>query len=177
MSKTALEQIGGVPVVGTWRLDPSASLVEFRGKHLWRLLTVTGHFGGLEGSATIGADGSAAGTLVVDATTLDTGNAKRDDGLKDKEFFDANEYGAITFECTGVAAEADGTLSVGGRLTVRGQTRDVKLVVSVREAVAQRVVLTTDVVIDRAEFGMGKNPLGMAPTRTPIHVEACFVKS
>ena len=83
---------------GRYLLDPASSTVTLRHKTFWGLKTVPGGFGGLRASGEIAADGTAHGTLAIDAASLDTKHAKRDEHLRSAHFFDVEQHPEITFE-------------------------------------------------------------------------------
>ena len=57
---------------GTWNLDIDQTSIEFHTKAMW-ILNVKGTAKALSGIATIDADGSVHGKLVIDATSINTG--------------------------------------------------------------------------------------------------------
>src|SRR5258708_7065005 len=117
--------------VGTWTLDPSATLIELHTKAMWGLAKVTGHFTAVEGAALVGSDGDVSGTLVIDAASVNTGNAKRDEHLRTKDFFEVDTHPTLVYAVSAVTPAADGTLAVSGTFTVHGQTRPLDLVATV----------------------------------------------
>ena len=113
-----------------WTLDPSHTIVEFSAKHLM-ITTVKGRFTGVEG--VIRADeqnpANSSVEVTIDATTLTTGDERRDGHLRSADFFDVENHPTITFKSTRVEPR-DGNatrLRIVGDLTVRGTTREVVL--------------------------------------------------
>ncbi|MFB7510289.1 YceI family protein, partial [Streptomyces broussonetiae] len=86
---------------GTWQLDPSASAVSLRHKTMWGLVTVKGAFTAVSGAGEVRPDGSATGTVTLEAASLDTKHAKRDTHLRSADFFDADQHPEITFAVRG----------------------------------------------------------------------------
>jgi YceI-like domain len=80
---------------GRWRLDPRRSSVEFRARHFWGLGTVEGHFDGYEGRLELSAD--PAIELTIDASSVQSGNPKRDRHLRSADFFDAGNHARVRF--------------------------------------------------------------------------------
>ncbi|PAP78698.1 hypothetical protein BSZ37_08110 [Rubrivirga marina] len=112
---------------GTYAIDPAHSRAEFRVRHLG-ISTVTGRFGDVSGTFTVGDDlGTLDATAVIDATTIDTGNEQRDGHLQSPDFFDVAQYPEITFQSTEVRPAEDGGFILVGDLTMHGVTRPVEL--------------------------------------------------
>ena len=110
---------------GTWAIDPSHSSIEFVARHLM-VTKVRGRFGGLDGTVTIAADPlQSSAHAKVDAHSVDSGDAKRDEHLRSADFFDADRYPTIEFQSTGVEARGDGRYTLRGDLTVHGVTKPV----------------------------------------------------
>src|SRR5690348_7090341 len=108
---------------GTWQLDPAASTVGLRHKTMWGLVTVKGTFTAVSGRGEVRPDGSATGTVTLDAASLDTKSAKRDTHLRSADFFDADHHPEITLAVRGAdRLDGDG-VRVTGQLTVRGISR------------------------------------------------------
>ena len=118
-----------VPTAGIYTLDPVHTFVEFSAQHLV-VGRVRGRFERLSGTVTI-ADEPTASTLDVDidAASLTTLLAMRDDDLRSAGFLDVVNFPRITYRSTQVAARPTGEWNVLGDLTVRGITLPVLLVV------------------------------------------------
>ena len=71
---------------GAWRLDPARSSVAFHVRHFYGLMTVKGEFADYDGTLDLGA--TPAVELTLQATSLDTKLAKRDEHLRSEDFFD-----------------------------------------------------------------------------------------
>ena len=83
----------------TWKLDPSHSKASFKVRHLM-ISNVSGRFGKLEG--TVQGDPakpeSAVVNATIDAASIDTDDAKRDEHLRSADFFEVAKYPTITFK-------------------------------------------------------------------------------
>lgn len=64
-----------------------------------------------------------------------------------------------------------------GTLTVAGQARQLTLSARVTEATGEAITLAADADIDRADFGMRWNQLGMIKGKAHVSVIARFVKT
>lgn len=54
---------------GTWQLDRTATTVALKHKTMWGLVTVKGAFATVDGQGEVRADGSAVGTVTLDAAS------------------------------------------------------------------------------------------------------------
>lgn len=146
---------------GVWQLDQATSTIAIRHRSIWGLVTVNGTFTSFSGQGEVLADGTTRGTLVVDAASLDTKNAKRDQHLRSAEFFDVDRNPTITFSAHSVVPGANQSVQVNGQLTVRGVTRPLALTATVTDSSADAVTLTAEFTVDREQFEMTWNQLGM----------------
>jgi polyisoprenoid-binding protein YceI len=166
------------PLAGpaSWQLDPAGSSAAIRHKTIWGLVTVRGSFTGIRGTGQIHADGSASGRIEIDAASIDTKNAKRDTHLRSADFFHADAHPQIVAEIGPVTRLDDEHAAVAGTLTVNGITRPVHLTAKLTEATDQAVTLQAETEIDRADFGMTWNQLGMVKGNAAVSVIARFTR-
>jgi polyisoprenoid-binding protein YceI len=128
---TSTIQIPGF-TAGQWTIDQAHSHIGFAVKHMM-VSKVRGQFGTFSGDITLGADPLHSNvTVVIDAESLDTNNAGRDDHLRQPDFFDVATHPQITFQSTGVRP-GDGAYLIDGTLTLRGITKPVTLTVDTPE--------------------------------------------
>ncbi len=165
-----------------WTLDAARSSVTLRHKTMWGLGTVRGAFGDLAGSAEIGADGSARGRLEIGAASLDTGNAKRDKHLRSADFFNADAHPHIVADLqradlAGHTGQAGDTVTVTGQLTVAGVTRPLTFTATLAEVTESALTLRAEAEVDRAEFGLTWNQLGMLRGPAALSVLARFTRA
>ena len=146
---------------GTWNVDPSHSSVEFQVKHMG-LATVKGFFSEFTGSLEVAEDGRVSASGSVQAASLNTRNAQRDEHLRSPDFFDVENNPELRFESTGVEQVDGETYRITGDLTIRGTTREVVLE-GVTTGVDQdpwgntRVGLEVVGQIDRSDYGLNWN--------------------
>jgi len=97
MSSASDESARAIAALGTgdWRLDPARSSVEFHVRHFYSLMTVKGHFDRYQGTLDLGSE--PAEQLSIDASSLDTKNAKRDEHLRSADFFDVEHHPQVRF--------------------------------------------------------------------------------
>jgi polyisoprenoid-binding protein YceI len=159
---------------GDWTLAPGHSSARLSTRSMWGLAPVKGTFTRLSGAATVFSDGKVRGTLAVDASSLSTRNRIRDKHLHSADFLDTDNHPAITFTVTRLDT-AGGQLTAYGTLTVRGTTRPVAVPLQVTAA-GRQVELTGTLTIDRSEFGLTWNQMGMASMKNRLTVTAVFTR-
>lgn len=160
---------------GAWVLDPAGSTAAFASKTFWGLATVRGTFGAMSGSGTVAEDGTISGEITLDASKLDTGNAKRDEHLRSKDFFNTGQYPSVILKVS--SAKRTGDIVEGsGTIEAAGQTRP--LAVTARAVTgADSVTLTAEVTVDHRALGMTWNQLGMLAGVAKGSVTAKFVRA
>ena len=165
MDVSTLHTAESVSAPGTvWTIDPVHSTIGFSIKHM-AVATVRGRFGSFRGSIRFDADRPAAASVEVeiDAASIDTGIAFRDEHLRSADFFDVTAYPTIAFRSTRIEVvdplKRDRWIVVGD-LTMSGVTCSVELAVEQMgngpelwdvEAVSFRATAT----ISRKDFGLG----------------------
>jgi polyisoprenoid-binding protein YceI len=178
MSDSTSEPVDPAPsadLVGRWVLDPARSTIGFRHKTMWGMATVKGTFATAEASGEVAPDGTVGGVLTIDAASLETGNAPRDKHLRGPEFFDAEHHPGIVFTVGQVVRESKETVQVTGELAVAGTSRPLSFPATARYG-AETVTLTAALPVDRADFGLTWNRLGMLTGQTDVDVSACFTR-
>ncbi len=160
---------------GSWQLDPAATTVELHTKAMWGLATVKAVFKAVDGGGTVGADGSVAGTIVIDASSVDTKNKTRDKHLRSGDFFEVEKYPTITYTVTGAGPATDKRVTVTGTLTMHGESRPLDVPVTVTEAGPDKVLVTGEFEIDRSKWGLTWAKMG-ARLINQISVAAVFTK-
>ncbi|MFE9444035.1 YceI family protein [Streptomyces sp. NPDC006602] len=162
---------------GTWQLDRTASTVALKHKTMWGLVTVKGTFSGFAGQGEVRPDGSAVGTLTLDAASLDTKNAKRDTHLRSADFFDVDNHPEITLTVRSAELRDDKTVHIVGQLTARGISRPLTFTASLVEADAEALTLNAEFTVDRDQFGMGWNQMGMIRGATTVTTTLRFSRT
>lgn len=112
-----------------WSIDQSHSEIEFKVKHLM-IAHIKGSFKKFDASIyTNGKDFSTAEIdLWIDASSINTGDKKRDEHLKSADFFDVKNHKQITFTSSTIGkSDSDNNHELWGELTIKGITKNVKL--------------------------------------------------
>jgi polyisoprenoid-binding protein YceI len=125
MSTTQTTSIPGY-VAGTWAIDPVHSEVGFTVRHMM-VSKVRGRFTRFDGQFVTGADPlESSVTATIELSSIDTGNADRDDHIRSADFFEVDAHQVMTYRSTGVRPAGDGYV-LDGELTLKGVTKPVSL--------------------------------------------------
>jgi polyisoprenoid-binding protein YceI len=165
-------------LAGHWTLDPDRSSVSLHSKSIGGLVRVNGVFRQVTGEGSVSPAGEAGGTITVAAATVDTKNVKRDTHLRSADFFDSDNYPDITFTAEGVrlSGPSDPAVTVTGTLSVRDRTRPLTFGATAAVQDNGEVWLDAQVGINRADFGLTWNRLGLVGTDNMIKVHAVFTR-
>ena len=163
MTTTPTAPSGLGALTGTWVIDPTHSRIGFVARHAM-VTKVRGSFDEFEGVAVLdGADPSASTARVtVQAASIDTRNAQRDEHLRSNDFLAMDEHPTIEFVSTGARQVSADEFELAGDLTIRGVTRPV-VVPFTYEGVATdpfgatRVGFSGAVTVNRKDFGVTWN--------------------
>ncbi len=145
-----------------WNIDTTHSSIGFAVKHMV-FSKVRGRFADWTGKIELDPVDPTSGRVSVriDTASIDTGVADRDNHLRSGDFFDAEQFPAITFESTSVVKDG-GKLRVTGDLTIRDVTKPVVLEVESNGRAKDpwgndRVAFEAKTSIDRRDFGLTWN--------------------
>lgn len=109
-----------------WVLDTAHSELNFKVKHLM-ISNVKGNFkdfsAAFEGEDFV----NSKVTATVDVASIFTRNEDRDNHLRSADFFDVEHFPNITFEGTSISQKDEDEFTLVGNLTIKGQTKEVKL--------------------------------------------------
>ena len=161
-------------LAGAWTLDPARSEVRLETRHTWGLRPLHGRFRQVTGNGTVTAAGDVSGVITVAAGSVDTKNSMRDKHLRSADFFDIASHPDLTFAVDGASA-ADGGVRITGSLTVRGTTRPAAFDAKVSGTDGE-VSLDGELQVNRADFGLTWNKLGIASIQNTIAIHAVFTR-
>src|SRR5262245_49698379 len=146
---------------GTWHVDRSHSTVGFTVRHLM-ISKVRGSFGDFDGLVTI-AENPLQSSIeaTVQMASVDTGDAGRDNHLRNGDFFDVEAYPTMTFASTGIVHAGDDYV-LSGDLTIKGVTRPVSFALEFDGATrdpwgGERAGFSASTEINRKDFGLTWN--------------------
>jgi polyisoprenoid-binding protein YceI len=150
------------PTTQEWAIDPSHTQVGFAVKHLM-IANVKGRFTGVAGSIRLSpATSQPEVDVAIDASTIVTGDAKRDTHLRSADFLHAEEFPTIRFRSNRLEGDPEKNFKLPGELTIRGVTRPVTLYVVAEGSATdpwggQRTGYSASATINRKDFGLEWN--------------------
>jgi polyisoprenoid-binding protein YceI len=146
--------------MGTWKLDPMHTQVEFSAKHLG-MMTVRGHFAEISATGDLHPEQPERSKVEVTIQTasIRTHNEQRDNDLRGSNFLEIEKYPTITFKSTKIELTSPDRGKMTGDLTIKGITRPVILsVVKYGEfndpMMGHRIGYAAETRVNRKDFGM-----------------------
>jgi polyisoprenoid-binding protein YceI len=161
--------------VGRWTLDASRSNVTLRTRSVWGLVPVRATFDWMSGSAVVSPQNAVSGRFAIAASSINTKKKKRDHHLRSSDFLDVGAHPDIVFTVEDATASV-GETALSGLLTVKGRPRPLTVPVQISSPTPDALVVDTEVLIDRADYGITTSPLGMASTKNVVAVRAVFTR-
>ena len=114
----------------SYTVDPAHTYPNFEINHLG-FSTMHGRFGATTGKITLDtAAKSGSIDITIDATSIDTGHAKRDTHLKSEEFFNVGKFPTLAYKSTRLKFNGDKLSGADGELTLLGVTKPVSLTIN-----------------------------------------------
>ena len=112
----------------SWQIDPAHSSIHFMARHMM-IAKVHGHFEQFDGTINFDENDPANTTVdvTIDAASLTTKEAQRDEHLRSGDFFDVETYPSLTFKSKRVELIDEDTAKLVGDLTIKDTTKEVVL--------------------------------------------------
>lgn len=153
---------------GTWVVDPQASHARFLAGTFAGLVKTPGRFRSLSGDLVVGR-AHAAGALVIDCASIDTGNRMRDWHLRSRGFFDAKRHPQLRYAVHAISSRDRGTARIDGELIVGATQMSLPLDVTVHAPADGVVELACHAEVDRLALGI-RGAKGMVPRVVQLDV-------
>ena len=158
----------GVPVFKVTKDDSS---IRFGVK---ASVSIEGNFDKWDATMTFTSADVTSGVLDVkiQADSVNTGSGMKNDKLKSKDFFNADQDPYITFKSTKVVPTSPTTFEVDGNFTIRGVTRAEKLTLTVSGEGTGSGAIVGTMAFDRKEYGMNSGiPFIRVADRVEVSVD------
>lgn len=164
-------------------LDKSHTAITFMIDHLGFSMT-HGKFSEFDADINFDAEDPSKSTVsfTIQAPSIDTGWAKRDEHVRGADFLNVEKHPVITFTSTKVEVTGDDTAKMTGELTMNGKTQEEIFDVTMRKMAPSpfgKKLLTAgflaETVIDRTDYGISYGA-GAIGNEIPVRVDLEIVK-
>jgi polyisoprenoid-binding protein YceI len=159
---------------GTWTVVPAQSTVVVKAKSMWGLAPVKLRFTEFSGDGQITAPQTVSGHLDIKTASVQTGIRKRDAHMRSADFFEAEKFPDINVVVTGADAVDGNTIGLRADLTIKGVTKPLELKTKVTPVGDGGMRLTTQATINRQDFGVDGNMIGMIGDNATISGDVVF---
>ena len=146
----------------TFAIDLSHSEAGFQVRHL--LSKVRGRFRDFQGTVDFDEvqPEKSAVRLAIQAASIDTGVAQRDEHLRSEDFFAAERFPALTFESSAMTRTGENQFDVLGTLTIRGVSQPLVVPVTFLGQArdpwgGDRLFFDAELKLNRKDFGLNWN--------------------
>jgi len=145
-----------------WAIDKAHTSINFSISH-FMIAKVTGHFADFAGTLTAPTEGfdGAALTLTIQAASISTNEANRDNHLRTPDFFDVASHPEIRFVSRSFVGKGSNQYAVEGLLTVNGIEKPIALSATYNGQFVHPMYQTTIAVFEvsgevgRPDFNIG----------------------
>ncbi|GBE65552.1 hypothetical protein MFM001_20140 [Mycobacterium sp. MFM001] len=161
---------------GVWNLVPDRSTVTFKIRNFWGLMNVKGQFNDISADGQVTGKGAVFGRLDIQTASLRTGIRRRDEHLRSADFFDVERFPEISVVVTAIQPTTGNSADLRATFTIKGISEPLPLPVQINVLGDGSVRITAEITIDRAQFGLGWNRLGMIAKTATASADACFVR-
>lgn len=161
-----------------YELDKSHTAITFTVDHLGYSLT-HGFFTEFDAEIDYDEENPENSSVVftIDAASVNTLWAKRDEHVRNKDFLDVENYPEIVFRSTAIEMTGDDTAKLTGDLTILGQTHEEVFDVTLRKTAPSPFDKTKIIsgfnaktVVDRTKYGISY-AAPVVGTEIPVSVE------
>lgn len=161
--------------VGTWDIDPVHSEIEFTLRHMG-VGRSRGRFDTFNGQVVTAEDPlQSSVTAEIDAASINTGQADRDNHVRSGDFLDVENHPKAAFRSTGIRQDGEDFL-IDGEFTLHGTTQPVTLKTEVGgitdDGQGGKIIgLSAETTIKRTDFGVGPNGGAMLGEQVKISLD------
>lgn len=149
-----------------FKFDQAHSTIAFKVRHM--LGSAKGKFTKFSGTIEVDREHPEKSSVVatIQAASIDTANAKRDEHLRTADFFNVRQFPEITFKSRRVKQTGPNAGEITGDLTMHGVTRPITLNVQLpgdSESAAKNSTTrwrVSTAPLKRSDFGIGKGASG-----------------
>lgn len=153
-----------VQAADEYAYDGVHSSVSFKARHI-DISWIHGRFNQVDGKFVLDRQTPSKSSfeLTIQAASVDTANAARDEHLRQPDYFDTKQFPTITFKSTS-AKPIDGGYEVTGDFTMHGVTKKITFNLQGGKEVewmgSKHVGFSTELKLKRSDFGFDKGQIG-----------------
>jgi polyisoprenoid-binding protein YceI len=162
-------------LAGSWLVDPLVSHARFVAGTLAGLVKTPGRFGSLSGNLVVD-EGRASGTLVIDPSSIDTGNRMRDRHLRSRAFFHVKRHPQLRYEMHSISSRESDRARIDGELIVADTRTPLPLDVTLHASLDGVVKLACHTEVDRVALGI-RGARGMVPRMVALDVAITLLRA
>lgn len=159
---------------GTWTAVTDQSAVTVTSKSLWGVMPVKVRFTEFSAEGQVTAPQTVSGRLDIKSASLRSGIGKRDDHLRSADFFETERFPDISVVVSSADAVTADTLGLRADVTIKGTTKPVELQTKVTPVGDGGMRLATKATLNRQDFGVDGNMLGMITDNVTISGDLVF---
>ncbi|MGA8035387.1 MAG: YceI family protein [Candidatus Acidiferrales bacterium] len=156
--------------VPVFDVEQEGSYIKFNVK---ASVSLTGKFDNWDASLVFTSPEESTGvlTITIQADSVDTGSGMKNGKLKNKDFFDVQNYPTITFKSTKSVKTGPDTYKVDGDFNIRGVSNPEKLTLKVSGKGTGTGAIIGTMRFNRKDYGMNK---GIPFIKIADHVDVSF---
>jgi polyisoprenoid-binding protein YceI len=162
---------------GEWNLVTEQSTIAVKAKSLWGIAPVKGRFTEFSGSGQVTAPQTVSGRIDIKAASMRTGIRKRDEHMASADFFAAEKFPDIAVVVTSADAVDGDTINLRADVTIKGTTKPIELRTTVTPTGDGGMRLTAKGTVNRQDFGVDGNMLGMIGDDATLLGDVVFRRS
>ena len=161
--------------VGTWDIDSVHSEIEFTLRHMG-VGRSRGRFDAFSGQVVTAEDPlQSSVTAEIDAASINTGQADRDNHVRSGDFLDVENHPTASFRSTGIRQDGENYV-IDGEFTLHGKTQPVALNAELGGITddgqgGKLIGLSAETTVNRTDFGVGPNGGAMLGEKVKINLE------
>lgn len=159
---------------GAWTVVADQSTVAVTSKSLWGVMPVKVRFTEFDAEGQVTAPQTVSGRVDIKAASLRSGIGKRDDHLRSADFLDVEKFPDISVVVNSADMVTADTVGLNAHITVKGTTKPVELKTKVTPVGDGGMRLTTQATINRQDFGVDGNLIGMITDNVTISGDLVF---
>jgi len=160
--------------VGVWNVDPGRSTIGFKAKSMWGLAPIKGHFAEFSGDGQITDTQTVFGRIDIKVASVDTKIRKRDDHLRSADFFEVAKFPDMSVVVTSAESVNGDIVDLRAQLTVKGTSAPLPLRTKVAVLDDGAVRLSAQATVNRKDFGVDGNLMGMVVDNATISGDVVF---